>query len=113
MPAGPDALVELEGLIGAELFSANNFAGAPVWLAERYPLLEVRRRGARGLVVKARDTSIRSPRRRWSRRFRARPSPSESLSVARLPLSTTPYSDLLKVCRSTEDVFGDAHHGGP
>lgn len=58
MPASPDALVELEDLLGAELFSANNFAGAPVLLAERYQLLEVRGRGARGLVVKARDRSL-------------------------------------------------------
>ncbi len=58
MTASPDALVELEDLLGAELFSANNFAGAPVWLAERYQLLEVRGRGARGLVVKARDRSL-------------------------------------------------------
>lgn len=53
--------VELENLLGPRLFAAEAGFGAPVMLANRYLLETPRGRGARGLVVRARDVRLERP----------------------------------------------------
>ncbi|HRI06200.1 MAG TPA: serine/threonine-protein kinase [Nannocystaceae bacterium] len=55
--AAESPLTELENLLGPRLFGVN-LGGPPVMFAGRFNLLELRGHGARGLVVKARDTNL-------------------------------------------------------
>lgn len=52
------SITALENLLGPYLFSLELGLGAPLILANRYWIKEIRGRGARGLVVRARDTNL-------------------------------------------------------
>lgn len=55
--AAESPITELENLLGPHLFGVE-LGGPPVELAGRFRLLEIRGRGARGLVVRAWDTNL-------------------------------------------------------
>jgi serine/threonine protein kinase len=59
--APPVSPGELEDLLGPRLFAAKTGFGAPVLLENRYELEHLRGRGARGLVVRARDVRLDRP----------------------------------------------------
>lgn len=52
------SLTALENLLGPQLFSLELGLGSPLFLANRYRIKSIRGRGARGLVVLARDTNL-------------------------------------------------------
>ncbi|MCA9659265.1 MAG: serine/threonine protein kinase [Myxococcales bacterium] len=52
------SITALENLLGPHLFSLELGLGSPLILANRYWIKDIRGRGARGLVVRARDTNL-------------------------------------------------------